>query len=38
MLKCKFSDIISIKMPYEEVYFQRMEDEKYDKIKSKKNL
>ena len=24
------------KMPYEEVYFQRMEDEKLDKIKSKK--
>jgi hypothetical protein len=29
--------MILIKMPYEEVYFQRMEDEKCDKIKSKKN-
>ena len=24
------------KMPYEEVYFQKMEDEKSEKIKSKK--
>lgn len=39
-LKCKFGDTKLIKMPYDEVYFQRLEEEHpedYAKLKSKKS-
>jgi hypothetical protein len=35
-VKCKFGYRNQIEMPYEEVYFQKMEDEKQEKSKSKK--
>ncbi len=39
-VKCKFYNKILIKMPYDEVYFQRLEEdnpEDYEKLKSKKS-
>ncbi|WP_297442417.1 hypothetical protein [Nitrosopumilus sp.] len=39
MLKCKFCNGTLRKMPYEEVYYQRLEEdnpEDYEKLKSKK--
>jgi len=39
-VKCKFDNNMLIKMPYEEVCFQRLEEdnpEDYEKLKSKKS-
>ena len=33
ILKCKFREKIMINLPYEEIYFQRLEDEDSDKFK-----